>query len=60
MNAFTTNEKDGVAVIGGKQKPAFSGANLIEFGQFHFSYCLKTSDCDSSMSEHGSQRFRRG
>jgi hypothetical protein len=36
MNAFTTNEKDGVAVIGGKQKPAFSGANLIEFGSISF------------------------
>jgi hypothetical protein len=34
VNALTTNEKDGVAVVGGKQKPAFSGANLIEFGQF--------------------------
>ena len=37
MDALAADEEDGVAVVGGKQEPAFRGANLIEFGQFHFS-----------------------
>ena len=40
MNALAADEEDGVAVISGKQKLGFRGANLIEFGQFHFSIGL--------------------
>jgi hypothetical protein len=44
MNAFTTHEEDGVAVVGGKQKLCFRGANLIEFSQFEFSWSVFSAD----------------
>jgi hypothetical protein len=37
VNAFAADKEDGVAIVGGKQKLRFRGANLIEFGQLHFS-----------------------
>ena len=37
VHALTPHKEDGVAVVGGDEQPGFSGANLIEFVQFHFS-----------------------
>ena len=44
VNTLTRHEENGVAVVGGDEQPGFSGANLIEFIQFHFSWSICPAD----------------
>jgi hypothetical protein len=51
VNTLAADKEDGVAVVGGKQKLCFRGANLIEFGHIrNLLVAQRTPDRDSSPS----------